>query len=237
MQQKERIIHEIHRIAEELGRAPGEMLFERKTGIKKSEWHGSIWRSWSDAIKEAGLKPNGLNQKFSDEELLSHYADLVRELGRVPAAIDLRIKAKQNDTFPSHNAFLRAFKGKPSLVRELSKFVRKKENYSDLVELLPLDETTGSATDESNELSEGYVYLLKSGKHYKIGRSDELERRVKQIAVGLPEAVILEHAIKTDDPSGIEAYWHRRFANKRANGEWFKLTATDLRAFKRRKFQ
>ena len=122
-------------------------------------------------------------------------------------------------------------------MRELSKFVRKKENYSDLVELLPLDETTGSATDESNELSEGYVYLLKSGKHYKIGRSDELERRVKQIAVGLPEAVILEHAIKTDDPSGIEAYWHRRFANKRANGEWFKLTATDLRAFKRRKFQ
>jgi len=76
---------------------------------------------------------------------------------------------------------------------------------------------------------------LKSGRYYKIGKSNGAGRRERELAIQLPEASTI-HVITTDDPAGIEAYWHRRFEARRKNGEWFELNSADLRAFKRRKF-
>lgn len=82
----------------------------------------------------------------------------------------------------------------------------------------------------------GFVYLLQSGRYYKVGRSNSTGRREYEVGLQLPEPARLIHRISTDDPVGIEGYWHRRFAEKHKNGEWFYLGAADVSAFKPRKF-
>ncbi len=82
----------------------------------------------------------------------------------------------------------------------------------------------------------GFVYLLKSGRFYKIGKTNAAGRRERELAIQLPEKAATAHVIKTDDPTGIEAYWHKRFEAKRRHGEWFELDRADVLVFKRRKF-
>jgi len=236
MPTREHIIDEIRRVAEKNGRPPGRQVFEKETGIRMQEWYGVHWRSWGDALKDAGYEPNRKQGKFSSEDVLRKYAEVVRHFGRVPAAIDIRIYSRKRNDFPGHTTFNNHFVNKAGLLAALADWIRNNEEFADLLDLIP-EPAVAAEDDPLAPSGEGFVYLLKSGDHYKIGRSDELEKRVKQISVALPEAVILEHAIRTDDPPGIEAYWHRRFADRRTTGEWFKLSLADVRAFKRRKFQ
>jgi hypothetical protein len=102
-------------------------------------------------------------------------------------------------------------------------------------------ELSSSGADADSTLPDGaeigFVYLFKSGDFYKIGRSNSTGRREYEVALQMPEPVRTVHRINTDDPVGIEAYWHKRFAAKRKKGEWFDLDSADVAAFRLRKFQ
>jgi len=235
---KERILKEIKRLAEANGgKAPGKELFQRETGIADSDWYGKIWLRWNDAVSEAGLNPNKMNERLSDDLVLDKYAEVCRHYRKPPSSAELRFYARENPDFIGHNTFSNHFGSKNGIIAALRDRAIER-NEDDLIAILPEVKALPKPRDHfSSKTPEGWVYLLQSGAHFKVGRSDNLEKRVKQISIALPEKVELVHAIKTDDPSGIETYWHRRFANQRANGEWFKLTRADVNAFKRRKFQ
>jgi hypothetical protein len=127
------------------------------------------------------------------------------------------------------------------LAAQLEKFCRDR-GENDLAELCAVAAKTDNAKDAEGVPEEtatgelGYVYWMKAGRFFKIGRTNALGRRERELVIQLPEAAKVVHSIKTDDPVGIEEYWRRRFRDRRKNGEWFELTAQDLAAFRRRKF-
>ncbi len=79
---------------------------------------------------------------------------------------------------------------------------------------------------------QGFVYLLKSGEYYKIGKANDLKKRISQIKLQLPFDVELVHAIEAFHPFKVEQHWHKRFEGKRRNGEWFILTDEEVAEFK-----
>ncbi len=235
---RERILSEIRRLAGAIGgQAPGKTTFARQTGIREHQWSGVIWARWSDALAEAGFEANTLQGRFDTSDVLSKIIAACRHYKHVPTIAELKLYRRSDPTFPSKGAISGHFRTRKELLEALTQRVADDEVYYDLATMLPALKSLPSNGTHSAKAVDGFVYLLKSGDHYKIGRSDDLERRVKEIRVALPEVASLAHAIRTDDPPGIEAYWHRRFADRRANGEWFALSASNVAAFKRRKYQ
>ena len=105
---KQQVLLEIQRTAAQNGGVPlGRQRFLQETGIKESDWLGKLWVRWNDAVREAGFSPNELQKSFSDETLLERYATLVLELGRIPTAPEVKLRARCTADFPSHNTFSR----------------------------------------------------------------------------------------------------------------------------------
>lgn len=235
------ILKEIQRTAKQNGGKPlGMSRFETETGIKTSDWIGKFWARWGDAVTDAGFQPNSLIGKRCDNDILEHLALLARELGRFPVSNERKLKARSSAEFPSHTTFDR-FGTRNQLVDRLKEYAIE-VGYTDVVTLCenvpvqPLTKRRPSALDRVEEFTVGYIYLIRNGRYYKIGRSKSIRRRERELAIQLPEKTGTIHVIKTDDPSGIESYWHRRFENRRRNGEWFELTEDDIAAFKQRIF-
>jgi hypothetical protein len=232
---RDRILNEIKRLAAANGgQPPGSIAFRRATGIGETAWHGIYWARWSDALIEAGFTPNEWTGKHDTAFIFEKFIEACRHYSHIPTLAEMKMYGAKRSDFPSPKSIASHFGSKDALLEKLREWILNKPEYEDISSMLGPD---ADGTEGKTAAKEGLVYLIKSGAHYKIGRSDELERRVKEIRIALPEAASLVHSIRTDDPSGIEGYWHKRFADRRANGEWFKLSNADVAAFKRRKYQ
>jgi hypothetical protein len=167
----------------------------------------------------------------------------------------MRREKRNNPEFPNDKVISSVFGTRESVVPVLAQYCSENHELHDLLPLLEqavvvtgFRKSSGTAVEnqaiepKGSVASIGYVYLFKSDKRYKIGSSRAPYRRLSELITQAPLGGKPIHIIETDDPEGIEKYWHRRFEASRiiglnkASGEWFKLSLTDIAAFKRRRY-
>lgn len=242
---KEHILNEIRRTADkETNQALGKARLEEETGIQEKDWSGIHWSKYSDAVIEAGCIPSEFNKAFEEERVVKQLIDIIDKKNKYPTKTELKLERRNNKDFPSHNVF----GTKPKMAKKVVEYCEKNNVFPDVLEICrPLckpDETNNvNEIDDEKDTEEksGHVYMLEHDGVYRIGASIDAVQRHKQIRVQMPFVTKEIHVISTDDPFGIEAYWHKRFKDKKQKGkqklqgDWFNLSARDIKAFKKRR--
>ncbi len=73
-----------------------------------------------------------------------------------------------------------------------------------------------------------YVYLLESDGFYKIGVASEPHGRIRELQTGNPHKINLIANCKTENAHGTEWFIHSILSKFNVQGEWFRLTSTEI---------
>ena len=95
-------------------------------------------------------------------------------LGGFPAVSDLTVKHTRKPGFPTEKTY-RRFGGQNALASRVLQYCSEHDGYDDIKTLCQARANAGAAhkttVAESAASELGYVYLLRSGRHYKIGKT------------------------------------------------------------------
>lgn len=67
----------------------------------------------------------------------------------------------------------------------------------------------------------GYVYILKEGDYFRVGRSINVVKRVKAHFGSSPASILFYSTPQVEQHIKLEAKLHKAFKNNTARGEWF----------------
>ncbi len=75
----------------------------------------------------------------------------------------------------------------------------------------------------------GYTYLVANGAHYKIGITTKTpQSRIAELQTGSPTKIEISGYCYNKNALEMEQLLHKKFANKRLEGEWFALNDDDV---------
>lgn len=80
--------------------------------------------------------------------------------------------------------------------------------------------------------SSGFLYVVRSGDYFKIGRTSNLTRRLAALRRQFPNEMSVIYTQCVADMVQSERTLHTIFGERRIHGEWFELTDADVQAIK-----
>ena len=233
---QEQIISEYKKLKLKLGRVPNAREFYSET--KVTDYSARVafgGNAYSKIQSEAGDEPRKFCTNGRKEyEFFEIYGRVVRELNRIPTVADW-MHRKEKPTLSGYRHKLKInWKQMPLAFID---WAINKSDWEDVVDICTSYCKERKLYSENTEVlttSYGYVYLIKANRkgQYKIGKTGSPAGRKSQLSQLDPHDRRYEHVLETNDPCGLENYWHRRFEDKKVSGEIFKLSKKDLKAFK-----
>jgi hypothetical protein len=131
MPDKRQIVNSIKKIARKLGRAPSRPEFYSRSGIS-AYFVLQYFRTWSEAIRAAGLRPYTRNAKIESRELLEDWGEAVRKNRAIlPRHIHLRLGNYNPGTLAKR------FGGWTAVPEAFRNFAKGKREWADVMALLP----------------------------------------------------------------------------------------------------
>jgi len=243
MYSREDVLSKIKEWSRENGDStPSEKVFFEYAGIGIHDLKKLGWSYYGALVKEAGLKPNKFDKtKYSKKNLTDLFINTIREENKWPTRGELDVKHYHNQNFPNYATFVNQLGLTGDIARSILDQVKYKKGFEDIEKICSLvaEKYKKDEIGRNDHQTVGEVYMFKyvnQSQPIKVGRSNDSFRRGIELSAGAHDRLELIYNIKTDDPEGIEKYWHnrfRRFGREELANEWFKLKPDDIKAFKR----
>jgi len=128
---KQLILDSLVAIAKGAGRSPSRSEFALLSGISEHQV-AQFFPTWNEAVRAAGLRPNTLNLRLEDRELLEDWGYAVRRNQKIPARRVYRHLGKFD-----HRTFERRFGPWSQLPQVFRNFAQSKPEWADVLALLP----------------------------------------------------------------------------------------------------
>lgn len=93
----------------------------------------------------------------------------------------------------------------------------------------PTSSQTGNNLVVSKRSTKRILYIVRTGDNYKIGVTDNFERRFRALTGGTPHGLETILVLRSPDADALEKALHTLFRARNVRGEWFKLNEKDLR--------